>query len=104
MIIALGGLSGATSFYIYISFSPFKNFLTFPSSRYSRAHSARGNIPFIFKYLPLVSKGGWLPPFHSPSSATYEIIHYFTNTFYFYFEVSLIIYNNFTKIFYFSFL
>ena len=82
VIIVLYGLSGATQFYIYISYSPLKIFLTFSISPYDRlAHTAHADLvldfPFIFsfisKYLPLVSKGGWLPPFHTLSSATYEI-------------------------------
>src|SRR3954447_26068176 len=82
IIITLGGLSSATSFYIYISLSPFKKFYYFfLLLRYSRAHGARGfsidiTLYSVFsKYLPLVSKGGWLPPFHALSSATHEIKH-----------------------------
>src|SRR3954467_13134354 len=103
VITTLGGLCSATSFYIYIHFFLSNFFLLFSAFLRSRTRRTRISIDFpLFsgcsKYLPLVSKGGRLPPFHAPSSATHEIIHNFTNIFYFYFEVSLIIFNNFTKI------
>src|SRR3954454_24107218 len=94
--------------YKYI-LSPFKKFSYFSLVHYARAHGARGfSIDFpLFsgcsKYLPLVSKGGWLPPFYTPSYATYEIIHNFTNIFFILFKVSLITFNNFTKILLFLF-
>src|SRR4051812_33370467 len=53
VIIVLGDLSGATSFYIFTSFSPFKIFPLFPTSLlpYARAHGAHG---FSIRY-PLYS-------------------------------------------------
>src|SRR4051812_3671577 len=88
-LLAFGGLSGATSFYIYIPFF-LLNFFFLLFSAFLRSRTRRTRISIDFplfsgcsKYLPLVSKGGWLPPFHAPSSATHEIIHNFTNIFFF---------------------
>src|SRR4051812_30428886 len=58
--------------YIYL-LSPFKVFLLFPTFLRSRTRRTRFSpLTSVFsKYLPLVSKGGWLPPFHALSSATH---------------------------------
>ena len=83
-ITSLDGLGGITVQPHFIYIYPFPLFIKFSyfslPLRSPRAHGAHGfsirfplYIPLIFKYLPHVSKGGWLPPFHTLSFATYEI-------------------------------
>src|SRR5437868_1829413 len=73
--LALGGLSGATSFYINISFPSLKFSLPFPS----RAHGARGfsyRIPYFRSLLIFTPRQqGWLASIisHTFACKTHEI-------------------------------